>query len=122
MSASTTRRGDLLLRPVQKNSSYDGEGMLWMQIDSPTERNFSGIPHAGSNPMALLAARTAPHHLGRHGDLVAWNVRDRVGCGRYVPLPGHWLGPRLAPEARALSGFIARGLSQDIAAEFRCSG
>ncbi len=117
------RSGGLLLRPVQKDSGYYGEGTLWMQIDTLTERDFSETPYTGSHPMALLAGRTAPHHQDRHGDLVAWDVRDRVGYWHHVPLLRRWFGPQLAPGARASSGFAARGLlPQDIAAEFRCSG
>jgi hypothetical protein len=116
------RSGDLLLRPVQKDSRYYGEGMEWMRIDALSERDFAESPFAGSHPLARLAQRTTPHHLCRHGDLVAWDVRDRISYWQHFPVLGRSLGPQLAPEVRASAGFTALDLPQDIAEELRCSG
>ena len=102
-----------LLRPVQKDSRYYGEGMLWMQVDALNAREFAESPFDGSHPMAQLVRSTSPHHICREGDLVTWDVRDRVN---------RWEGLRLVPEAAASPGLAALGLPQDIASELRCSG
>ncbi len=76
-------QGGVLLRPAQENRRHYGVGVRWMRIDTLDERSFAESPYDGVNPLAQVTAGVAPHHVSRHGNLLAWDVRDRVGYLRW---------------------------------------
>lgn len=98
-AGSLIRAGGALLRPMQENPNYYGESLRYMRIERLTPAEFREVPVDGGHPLVDLAQRYSPHHVSRSGDLVAWDVRDRVGYAERVPLLRRW-APR--PDARAL--------------------
>jgi len=98
-AGSPIRVGDVLLRPMQENPRYYGESLRYMRIERLTPSEFREVPMADGHPLVDLAHRFSPHHISQSGDLVAWDVRDRIGYAERVPLLRRWV-PR--PDARAL--------------------
>jgi hypothetical protein len=99
-AGTLVRDGDALLRPLQHNTRYYGESLHYMRIDRLTPTEFHETPYHGGHALAALAARHSPHHLSATENLVAWDVRDRVGFAERVPLLRRWA---LRPDPRALS-------------------
>jgi hypothetical protein len=77
----------MLLRPVQLSRRYYGQGLGFMRIDTLTTTEFRESPAAPNHPLAAMARIVAPHHVSTAGDVMAWDVRDRVGLGA----PAHTL-------------------------------
>ena len=102
---------DALLRPVQWNARYYGDGVRWMRIETLSEQEYREVPFTDSHGLAQLCARLGPHHVSTHGDLVAWDVRDRVG-----------FGTRLSTLAAESSRLAASGIQRELAEALRCSG
>lgn len=111
-----------LLRPVQTNARYYGEGMLWMRITALTPEDFREEPFESELPLARLSSTLSPHHLSTHGDLVAWDVRDRLGYWQNVPLARRFIGTPLSALAGASARLATTGFGRDLAEELRCSG
>ncbi len=97
------RSGAQLLRPSQHNLHYYGETIRWMEITQLTETAYCEREIISTHPLARFSARLSMHHMTVHGDLVAWDVRDRNG-----PLPR--LSARVKPSRR----LSAVGLDKDI--------
>jgi hypothetical protein len=95
------RSGERLLRPTQHNTNYYGEAVRWMEIERLTPTEYRECELAGAHPLAQLSARLSMHHLTIHGDLIAWDVRDRVGAE-------HTLSQR----ARESQKLVATGLDR----------
>jgi hypothetical protein len=94
-AGAVIRSGKRLLRPTQHNPNYYGEAVRWMEIERLTPTEYRECELADPHPLAQLSARLSMHHLTIHGDLIAWDVRDRVGRE-------HTLSRR-AGESRSLS-------------------
>jgi hypothetical protein len=94
-----------VLRMMQANRRYYGESLKVMQIEKLTDSEYMEIPYAGPLVVNEIARRYSPHHISVHGDLVAFDVRDRVGYLQHVPLLNRWgLRPGAsAPLHRSLS-------------------
>jgi hypothetical protein len=71
--------GATMLRPVQRNRRYYGEAVSFMRIDALTTTEFRETEAAALHPLAALAQSASPHHVSMCGDILAWDVRDRVG-------------------------------------------
>jgi hypothetical protein len=95
------RSGERLLRPTQHNPNYYGEAVRWMEIERLTPTEYRECELAGAHPLARLSARLSMHHLTIHDDLIAWDVRDRVGpeC-------------TLSPRAKKSHSLLASGLDR----------
>jgi hypothetical protein len=104
---------DALLRPAQCNARYYGDGLRWMRIEALNEREYQETPFTGTHGLVQLAERLGPHHVSSQGDLVAWDVRDRLGYSRKVPL---------SERAGASSRLAASGEHGEFAKGLRCSG
>ena len=94
-AGAVIRSGERLLRPSQHNPNYYGEAVRWMQIERLTPSEYHERELADAHPLAQLSARLSMHHLTIHGDLIAWDVRDRVGSESTLS--------RRAKESRGLS-------------------
>jgi hypothetical protein len=94
-AGAVIRSGERLLRPSQHNPNYYGEAVRWMQIERLTPNEYHERELADAHPLAQLSARLSMHHLTIHGDLIAWDVRDRVGSESTLS--------RRAKESRGLS-------------------
>lgn len=66
------------LRPVQVNPHFYGESMAVMQIDLLDEHNFIESPCQSDHPFGEIARTLPAHHVSQHGNLLAWDIRDRV--------------------------------------------
>jgi hypothetical protein len=99
-AGAVVHASDRLLRPTQHNLSYYGAQIRWMEITQLTTMEYRECPLAAAYPLAELSTKLSMHHLTVHGDLIAWDVRDRVGLMRRLPikakdslrLPGTGLG------------------------------
>ena len=78
------------LRLIHWNQRHYGEGTKLMRIETLTPDAFSESEFTGTHPLGERTARWSPHHLATCGDLVAWDVRDRVSYWGWVP----WVGRR----------------------------
>jgi hypothetical protein len=73
------RADGMWLRPVQRNPHYYGEALGLMRIETLTPAEFRESPAAPGHPLATLARTVSPHHVSMCGDIMAWDVRDRIG-------------------------------------------
>ena len=78
-AGAIVRSGERLLRPTQHNPNYYGEAVRWMEIERLTPSEYRECELTDAHPLAQLSARLSMHHLTIHGDLIAWDVCDRVG-------------------------------------------
>lgn len=103
-----------LLRVMQKNLTYYGQGAEVRRITRLDAGGYREEPAESDHPLARLAELASPHHIALHDNIVAFDVRARVGFVSGLP----WIGRRLNaldPVAkRFLSG--APGLAGEIAA------
>ncbi|MHC4830931.1 MAG: glucosamine inositolphosphorylceramide transferase family protein, partial [Planctomycetota bacterium] len=76
---------DLLLRVMQENRRHYGDGVSLMQIEVLTKDDYRESPYTGEHEFSELAARDNPHHVSSHGDLIAWDVRDRTSYRQHLP-------------------------------------
>jgi hypothetical protein len=83
-AGAVIRAGRRLLRPSQHNPNYYGEAIRWMEIEQLTETEYRECELTGTHPLAKFSARVPMHHLTIHGDLIAWDVRDRAGFARHA--------------------------------------
>jgi glycosyltransferase involved in cell wall biosynthesis len=77
-AGAVIRSGSRLLRPAQHNLKYYGEAIDWLEITKLTKTEYAEGPLTDANPLAQISAQLSVHHITRHGNLVAWDVRDRV--------------------------------------------
>jgi hypothetical protein len=77
-AGSIIRWGGRLLRPSQHNPNYYGESIRWMDIAKLTETDYNERPLSDTHPLTQFSVRLSMHHFTVCGDLVAWDVRDRV--------------------------------------------
>ncbi|MCC4246118.1 glucosamine inositolphosphorylceramide transferase family protein [Stappia indica] len=103
-----------LLRVMQKNLTYYGQGAEVRRITRLDAQGYREEPAEPDHPMARLAELASPHHIALHDDVVAFDVRARVGFVSGLP----WIGRRLNALDPAAKRFLsgAPGLDGQIAA------
>ncbi|WP_186386697.1 hypothetical protein [Stappia sp. TSB10P1A] len=103
-----------LLRVMQKNLAYYGQGAELRRITRLDADGYREEPAASDHPLARLAALASPHHIALHDDVVAFDVRTRVGFVSGLP----WIGRRLSALDPAAKRFLsgAPELAGEIAA------
>ncbi len=77
--------GSTLLRIAQNNPRYYGEATVLMRIEVLTMKEFREVPYDGKHPFEVISQECSPHHISAHNDLIAWDVRDRVGYINRAP-------------------------------------
>ncbi|WP_249694781.1 hypothetical protein [Stappia sp. WLB 29] len=103
-----------LLRVMQKNLTYYGQGAEVRRITRLDVDGYREEPAERDHPLARLAALASPHHIALHDDVLAFDVRTRVGFVSGLP----WIGRRLSALDPAAKRFLsgAPGLAGEIAA------
>ncbi|MBI5330562.1 MAG: DUF1647 domain-containing protein [Betaproteobacteria bacterium] len=66
------------LRPVQVNPHFYGESLAVVRIERLDETGYEESPYTGDHPFRALAERHPAHHIHQCGELLAWDIRDRV--------------------------------------------
>ena len=89
------KRNGRLFRPAQESRNFYGEGLRIMEIEVLTPTEFRERPLASDDYACSLARDFLPHHYSEVGDLVAFDVRDRVSS-----FDGLWPVKRLPPALR----------------------
>jgi hypothetical protein len=51
---------------------------------------FRETSYDGEIWASRIAKSYSPHHVSEHKGVIAWDVRDRVSYGEYIPLLGRW--------------------------------
>jgi hypothetical protein len=92
------RDGERLLRPVQVTPDHYGEDMALMEITELTRERFEERPYRGGHPIAALLREWSAHHASQCGELIAFDVRDRVRC--WDGLSSSWLPHHQPPRGR----------------------
>lgn len=105
---SVLRTRGYLLRMMQSNRHYYGESIAIMQIEKLTPTDFVERPFDLNHEVVEIAQRFSPHHISTCGELIAWDVRDRVGFMERLPLLRRCA---LRPDPRALRLAQMRDLS-----------
>ncbi len=67
-----------LLRVVQASTDHYGQGARVLELVELDAERWREVPFEGAHPIAEIVARHAPHHVSRHGSLLAYDVRDRA--------------------------------------------
>ncbi|SOC15909.1 glucosamine inositolphosphorylceramide transferase family protein [Stappia indica] len=103
-----------LLRVMQKNLTYYGQGAEVRRITRLDAGSYREEPAERDHPLVRLAELASPHHIALHDDVVAFDVRARVGFVSGLP----WIGRRLNALDPAAKRFLsgAPGLDGQIAA------
>lgn len=92
-----------LLRVMQKNLAYYGQGAELRRITRLDADGYREEPAASDHPLARLAALASPHHIALNDDVVAFDVRTRVGFVSGLP----WIGRRLSALDPAAKRFLS---------------
>jgi hypothetical protein len=67
-----------LVRPMQNSSRHYGEGMQLMLISKLDPERFEEVPCKVHTPYSDAVEMLSPHHIAQNGELLVWDVRDRV--------------------------------------------
>ncbi|WP_306030530.1 hypothetical protein [Stappia sp. MMSF_3263] len=95
--------GEGLLRMMQKNTDYYGQGAEVRRMSGLEAGDYRETPVGAGHPLADLARLASPHHVSMAGDTVAFDVRTRLGFVSGLP----WIGRRLNRLDPAAKRFLA---------------
>uniref|UniRef100_UPI003BAC1791 glucosamine inositolphosphorylceramide transferase family protein n=1 Tax=Stappia sp. TaxID=1870903 RepID=UPI003BAC1791 len=93
-----------VLRPMQANRAYYGEAVEIRRTGEDAGGAHVEEAVGDDHPLARFARLTSPHHISLSGDVVAFDLRTRLGFVSGVP----WLGRRLNALNPAAKRFLAR--------------
>lgn len=93
-----------VLRPMQANRAYYGEAVEFRRTGVDADGAYEEKAVADDHPLARFARLTSPHHISLSGDVIAFDLRTRLGFVSAVP----GLGRRLNALTPAAKRFLSR--------------
>ncbi|WP_417770329.1 hypothetical protein [Stappia sp.] len=95
--------GEGLLRVMQKNTDYYGQGTEARRMTGLATGDYRETPLGEGHPLADLLRLASPHHVSMAGDTIAFDLRTRLGFVSGLP----WIGRRLNRIDPAAKRFLA---------------